>query len=355
MNGRPITDDVARSNRLYLVMTDAFETPLRPGGPSTASGESMEALGVELEALRRELLVHCYRMTGSVTDAEELVQDSFVRALQHRDRFEKRASTRTWLYRIATNACLDFLEHSARRSRPVGLGAELVDLPWLQPLPTAAQETAAEQRGDPETAVISRETIELALLAAMQILPPRQRAVFIARELVGLTPTETSQLLDTTVEATNSLVQRARRTMRSTYAPTTPAPGSVERSVVDRYIAAHETGDFDAMVSLLHREVTLTMPPEAPCVGLDEASELFRGLFGADGPGDWRMVRIQANAQPATANYHRARGHPDYVATSIDVLRLDGEEVVAINSFLDARLFERFGLPDIHPSDRSET
>jgi RNA polymerase sigma-70 factor (ECF subfamily) len=307
-------------------------------------------LGHELEGLRRELQVHCYRMTGSFTDAEELVQETFLRALRHRDRFERRASTRTWVYRIATNACLDFLRHSARRSRPSGLAAELVELPWLQPLPTGPTHVASDPAGEPETAAISRETIELALMAALQVLPPRQRAVFIARELVGLNASETAELLDTSVEAVNSLGQRARRTMRANHSSAPPPPASEERAVLDRYIAAHEAGDYDAMVELLHREVVLTMPPEEACIGLVAARGFFRSLFAGEGSGEWRLVPIEANGQPATANYLRPRDRDEFVATSIDVVRVDGGRIVAINTFLDPSLFERFGLPSVYSS-----
>jgi RNA polymerase sigma-70 factor, ECF subfamily len=315
--------------------------------------EALEAFGRELESRRRELVVHCYRMTGSHADAEDLVQETFLRAVQHRTRFEGRASTRTWLYRIATNACLDFLESSARRSRPAGLGADLADVAWLQPLPTSAMATA-DDGSDPEATVLTRETIEIALLAALQVLPPRQRAVFIARDLVGLTPTEASNLLDTTVDATNSLVQRARRTMRAAYKPTPPLPDATERAIVDRYIAAHEAGDYDAMVALLHRDITVTMPPEAPCIGSRAAREFFRMLFAADGPGDWRVVPIEANRQPATANYLRLSGQFEYRATSIDVLRFDDARITAINSFLDPGLFANFGLPASIQPDKFE-
>jgi RNA polymerase sigma-70 factor (ECF subfamily) len=221
-------------------------------------------------------------------------------------------------------------------------------------LPTGRFDVESSAVDDPESAAIRRETIELALMAALQVLPPRQRAVFIARELVGLNPSETADLLDTTVEAVNSLVQRARSTVRANHAPTPPPPASEERALLDRYLAAHEAGDYDAMVALLHRDVVLTMPPEEACTGRDAASRFFRELFDPEGPGEWRLIPVEANRQPATANYLRAPGSDEFVATSVDVVRVEDGRIVTINSFLDPSLFARFGLPSTYPSTEGE-
>jgi RNA polymerase sigma-70 factor (TIGR02960 family) len=310
------------------------------------------------EQSRGELLVHCYRMTGSFIDAEELVQETFLRAWRHRDRFEERASMRTWLYRIATNACLDWLEQGARRVMPVGLAGSPVErVPWLQPIPDDILDRVTSSAEDPLATAVARETIELAMLAALQLLPPRQRAVFIARDIVGLSPLEVAGLLDTTVEAVNSLVQRARSTMRSDrHAVSTRGGGSetvtdAERDLLARYVDAHERSDIAAMTALLSDSIVMTMPPEPSANGADAAHDVLIDLFRPDITGEWRLAPVYANRRPATANYLRRPGDPVFRALSIDVLRAEDGRIIEINCFLGEAMFEHFGLPlTYHPS-----
>jgi RNA polymerase sigma-70 factor (TIGR02960 family) len=204
----------------------------------------------------------------------------------------------------------------------------------------------------PEALAVARETIELALLAALQLLSPRQRAVFIARDIVGLSVGEAALLLDTTVEAVNSLVQRARITIRANeVSPSTSGsrrPTASDRQLMDRYITAHERGDVDAIVALLAPDVVMTMPPEPAAVGIDSVAATFRSLLASNGLGDWLLVPIFANRQPAAANYLRAPGARQHRANSIDVFRIEGGRVVGIHCFLRESLFDRFGLPLVH-------
>jgi RNA polymerase sigma-70 factor (ECF subfamily) len=333
------------------------------------------------ERHRHELQVHCYRMVGSYTDAEDLVQETLLRAWRGRSGFEGRASFRAWLYRIATNACLDALDHSNRRVRPVGSATAVVaaagagtgtgtrtgagvdllaERTGLQPYPDQALDHVDTQgvldrigpSGDePEATVIGRETIELALLAAIQQLPPRQRALLIARDLLGWSSVEAAELLDLSVASANSLVQRARAALRRHHSAgwlhrsPTVTPTADELALLDRYMAAHERGDAGAIVALLRDDVSVTMPPEAPCRGVDEVAAFFGAILGTDGPGEWRLVPVRANRQVAVANYLRRPGDTAFRALSIDVLRIEDGRLAEINCFLDETLFLAFDLP----------
>ncbi|HET6954024.1 MAG TPA: RNA polymerase subunit sigma-70 [Acidimicrobiales bacterium] len=321
------------------------------GCPAGPAGE--RAFATLVDRHRRELHVHCYRMLGSYTDAEDLVQETFLRAWRGRDGFAGRSSFRTWLYRIATNACLDALEHGSRRVQPVAPGGDpLADLPGLQPYPDHLLDTVAPPSDDPDAVVVSRETVELTFLAAIQHLPPRQRAVLIMRDVLGWTAAEAASLLDVSEATANSLVQRARATLRR-HRPGgrhewSPARASEEeRAVLRRYVDAHARADADAIVAMLRSDSRVTMPPEAPCVGRDAAAAFFRALLGAGGPGDWSLVPTRANRRPATANYLRRHGGTAYRALSIDVLHVEDGRLAAVNCFLGDDLFPAFGLPPV--------
>lgn len=341
---------------------DRHETEVERVGRGRAGpdGAGFAALA---EAHRGELLVHCYRMTGSLADAEELVQETFLRAWRHRERFEGRASMRTWLYRIATNACLDWLEQAARRVTPAGLagastaaGSAVDSTPWLQPIPDGVLDQATNPAAGPEAQAVAREAIELSLLAALQLLPPRQRAAFIARDVVGWPASEVAVLLDTTSEAVNSLVQRARTTMQANHdlalGGGLRAPTTGERELLARYVAAHERGDVAGIEALMSADVVVTMPPEPLIRGSVAAGEAFGPLVDPAITGEWRLVPVAANRQPATANYLRRPGDATFRATSIDVLRVVDARLVEINCFLGAALFDRFGLPLVHEPGR---
>ncbi|WP_291415398.1 RNA polymerase subunit sigma-70 [Actinophytocola sp.] len=266
------------------------------------------------EPFRRELVAHCYRMLGSVHDAEDLVQETYLRAWRGYEEFAGRSSMRTWLYRIATNACLTALRQRGRRALPADLsaGASVVD--WLQPLPT-----------DPATVAEDRESLRLALVASLQLLPPRQRAVLLRRDVLAW-PAEVADLLDTSVAAVKSTLQRARaRLAQVTPDAVTEPPSREARELLGRYIAAFEHSDAALLSRLLHRDATLEMPASRT-----HGEDALRGaVAGLGSPGDWRMLPVTANAQPAAAVYLRG------TAYGIVVLTPAGERIARITVFAD--------------------
>jgi RNA polymerase sigma-70 factor (ECF subfamily) len=279
----------------------------------------------------RELQIHCYRMLGSLDAAEDHVQEVFLRAWRSRDAFEERSSPRTWLYRIATNACLDTL----RRTTPP-----------LQPYP----DQLLDEHPGPDAVAVARETISLAFLAAIQLLPPRQRAVLILRDVLSWSPNEAAALLDTTVPAVHSALQRARATLRERWPggrlEWSPAgePDPAQRELLQRYIAAHERADPQALVDLLREDIRLTIEP-----GIGEwtgktavARALRRGM---NTPGQWRMLPTAANRQPAAAAYVRSADDTAFRPFALIVLRPQAGLLTAIDSFETPTLFAAFGLP----------
>ena len=309
------------------------------------------------ERHRRELLVHCYRMVGNLEDAEDLVQETFLRAWRGRSGFEGRSTLRAWLYKIATNACLDAIKRSRRRVQVVdALGPQdqppsFDEVPWLQPFPDRLLADTVPGGSEPDAVVVAKETIELAFLAAIQHLPPRPRGVLILRDVLGWSAQETAEALDGSVAAVNSALQRARarlqelgRPGRLEWSPLVP-PTPEERRLVQRYMDAHARADAAAVIGLLGADVRFSMPPElARYEGRAAVAAFFGELFGADNPGAWRLVPTGANGQPAAANYVRAWGESLYRATTLDVLRIEGGDLVEITTF-DARVFPAFGLP----------
>src|SRR5512132_80160 len=318
------------------------------------------AFAVLVERYRRELQVHCYRLLGSLEDAEDMVQETFLRAWRSRSSFEGRSSFRAWLYRIATNACLDLLRRRPPRVLPPQVAAAAdpqapplptADLPWLQPYPDRLLEPPASADAEPDSALVAKETIELAFMVAIQHLPPRQRAVLILRDVLGWSAKETAALLDATVGAVNAALQRARSTLKR-HLPVrrlewTPGsdPTEEQRSLLQRYVDAHERADASALVELLRRDARLTMPPTPTWYDGRAAIVKFHAdqLFG---PGyRWRFVLTAANRQPAVAFYTRALGESEYRASVIDVLRIEGGLIVRIDAFVAPQLFAEFGLP----------
>jgi RNA polymerase sigma-70 factor, ECF subfamily len=324
------------------------------------------AFATLVERHRRELLVHCYRMLGSLEESEDLVQETFLRAWRRLDGFEGRSSFRAWLYRIATNACLDALDGRARRVLPHDLTAPSdpragspprTDVPWLQPFP---DRPSAPAETDPDSAVVARETMELAFLAAIQHLPPRQRAVLVLRDVLGWTAKETADLMESSVASVNSASQRARATMRERLPRgrldwTTPAePTEDERAVLRRYMEAVERADLAAVAELLAEDVRTTMPPypmwfegranvvAALAAGWDASSPAYVGRF--------RMVATRANNRPAVAAYVRGRDEPDYRAFAISVLRIEDGRIAEATAFHDPSLFPAFALPTALPA-----
>ena len=304
---------------------------------------------VDLEQHRSELTGFCYRMLGSAFDADDAVQETMVRAWQGLDRFEGRSALRSWLYRIATNVCLDSLRGRQRRALPMDLSSpvpattppteQLPETTWLEPLPD-----------DPAQRAVDQDTIRLAFVAALQHLPPRQRAVLILREVLCWQASEVADLLDTTVASVNSALQRARATLAaSQLTDSTPmdALDAEGQALLTRYVAAFEAYDMDLLVSLLHEDASISMPPYTMWLqGTDELRTWYLG-FGIGCKGS-QMVPLVANGMPAFGQY---KPGPDggYVPWSIQVLEISGGRIAHIHHFLDTALFARFGLPATLP------
>ncbi len=310
---------------------------------------------------RSELLAHCYRMLGSVHDAEDLVQETYLRAWRSYDKFEGRSSMRTWLYKIATNACLTALESRNRRPMPTGLGGDSSDplgtlvqqpeVPWLEPVPDTM--VGAGPNVDPATVVASRESIRLAFVAALQHLPPRQRGVLILRDVLKWRAAEVAELLGTSTAAVNSSLQRARAQLEqvtpSQEEMTEPASPD-QRELLDRYVAAFENYDVDAIVRLFTEDAVWEMPPYTGWYqGAANIGALISTQCPASGPADMRMVRTDANGQPAFALYMRdASG--EHRAFQLQVLTVTATGVSHVGCFFDVGLFRAFGLPHTYPS-----
>jgi RNA polymerase sigma-70 factor, ECF subfamily len=301
---------------------------------------------VDFEPHRAELVAYCYRLLGSIHDAEDLVQETMLRAWKARDRYDHtQASVRTWLYRIATNVCLSALAGCARRPLPSGLGAPSqdpeapltpeFDIPWLQPFPDARFDTGM------------RADMRLALVAAMQLLPPRQRAVLVLREVLEFSAAEVAAQLETTIPAVNSALQRARGALADSgdvREVTEPADPRV-RAVIDRYVRAFEAADVPGLVQLLAEEAVLEMPPVPLWYrGSRDYGLFMRRVFDMRGPG-WVMKPLTANGQPALAAYAPAPGGGHRLHT-LQVFAVSGDLVTRNVVFADPRVFEAFDLPE---------
>ena len=297
------------------------------------------------ERHRRELHVHCYRMLGSFHEAEDLVQETYLRAWRRRESFQGGPLMRAWLYRIATNACLDALRQSKRRVASMHSFAEV---PWLEPYPDHLLDDVAPTEEQPDVKVVAKERIELSYLAVIQLLPPRQRAVLILRDVLDWSASETASALEMSVAAANSALQRARATLeeRLPAREGVAAAASVdERELLEQLVAAHERADVAAAVALMRDDVRVTMPPN-PWVfeGLDVVRPLLeRGL---PGPGEWRLVLTRANRMPAAASYLRDWDDTEFRAFKLDLIRLEGGLVAELTTF-GSDLFEAFGLPEV--------
>ncbi len=322
-----------------------------PGGQAVGSiGDvtTTEADFAELtERHRRELHVHCYRMLASYDEAEDAVQEAMLRAWRARDSFDGSSLFRAWLYRIATNVCLDMIRRNARHPTQVRSVAEV---PWLQPYPDRVLDEAAPTAEQPEAVTVDRETIALAFVAAMQALPPRQRATFVARDLLGWPAADTASLLETSVAAANSALQRARATMQDRLPArrtdwSAPTVSDEEKALLERFIAAHERCDAAAAIAVSAEDIRVTMPPY-PLVfdGIAGIAPLLERAFGEDREGDWRLLPTAANRMPAAASYLRRTGDTTYRPFKVDVLRIDGGAIAEITTF-GPDLFPAFGLP----------
>jgi RNA polymerase sigma-70 factor (ECF subfamily) len=305
---------------------------------------------------RRELHVYCYRMLGSFDEAEDHVQEVLLRAWRSRQSFQGRSSPRTWLYRVATNACLDTLRRHARRAGPAPSSAlagprpSIAAMPWVQPYPDSLLDELAAGQPGPEAVAVSRETISLAFLAAIQLLPPRQRAVLILRDVVSWPAAEVAELLDMSVPAVNSALQRARTTLRGRWpdgrldwAPAAePDPG--QRRLLQRFIAAHEQADPEALIALLRDDIRLAISPQVgEWNGRPDVGDALRG--GMNSLGQWRLLPIMANRQPGAAGYLRRPGQTAFVPFVLTVLRLEHGRLTDIAAFEQPSMFTAFGLP----------
>jgi RNA polymerase sigma-70 factor, ECF subfamily len=295
----------------------------------------------ELEQYRRELTAYCYRMLASPFEAEDAVQEAMLRAWRSYDRFEGRSAVRSWLYRIATNVCLDMLEGRERRARPMDLGPagepvvenlRTPDVPWLQPIP------------DPADEAVEKETIKLAFVAALQHLPPRQRAALILCEVLRWQAAEAAELLGTSVASVNSALQRARATLETAEAPSA-TPAEVDAELLTRYVAAFEAYDMDALTSLIHEDATQSMPPfDLWLSGRDDIFTWWLGP-GIGCKGSRVIPAAAANGSPAFGQYKPAEGG-GYEPWALQVLEIRDGKVAELSFFLDTdTLFPLFGLP----------
>jgi RNA polymerase sigma-70 factor (ECF subfamily) len=311
-------------------------------------------LAATLERYRTELTGYAYRMLGSAFEAEDAVQETLLRAWRAHDKFEGRSQLRSWLYRIATNVCLDMLGSRQRRARPMDLGPAgttdqglrppLVETAWIEPVPDGI---VVPNAADPAETAVARESIRLAFMAALQHLPPRQRAVLILREVLRWQASEVAELLDTTVASVNSALQRARATLAEldTEAPAS-APLDADRSaLLARYVDAFERYDMDALTALLHEDASWNMPPYE--LWLNDHGEIVKWCLGPGiGCRGSRLIATVANGSPAFGQYKPAPGG-GLEPWSLQVLELSGDRIAGITFFLDtARWFPLFGLPD---------
>jgi RNA polymerase sigma-70 factor (TIGR02960 family) len=321
-------------------------------------GEAFEEL---TEPYRRELLVHSYRMLGSLQDAEDALQDALLAAWQGLAGFERRASIRTWLYRITTNRCINALRAASRRPaeewnmpnfeppEPTRLG----EVVWLQPFPDTLLEGAMDVSLGPEARYEQTEAISLAFVTALQTLPPRQLAVLILRDVLGFQANEVADVLDSTVESVNSALKRARASLQGrqpSSAEREPAPTSdspAEQALVGKFVRAYESGDTDALIALFTDDISISMPPiPLEYQGRDVVTRLFAGIFGSGRRVD--LVPTRANGQPAFGAYLRAATGIRH-GTGLFVLTLTGDRICSFTRF-DNSVFPWFGLPRSLPS-----
>lgn len=327
-----------------------------------------------IEPYRREIQLHCYRMLGSFQDAEDLAQETFLRAWRGLNHFEGRTTFRNWLYRIATNACLNALAKRAniRRALPETQGppaeempgsAPVTEAPWLEPYPDAALEGIADTSPGPDARYELHESIQLAFIAAIQLLPPRQRVVLLLRDVLGWSAAETAVLLDTSVASANSALQRARATLGMQFptgqpssSPSLPGPDDQQRALLDRYVRAWEDADLDGFVALLRDDATISMPPWPHWYRGREAigkllEWIWRRQAGSTCPPASLLLPTAANGQPAFAVYRRDAEGDEWRAHTLQVLTLQDGAVAAITAFRDPRFVVAFGFPETLPPE----
>jgi RNA polymerase sigma-70 factor (ECF subfamily) len=340
----------------------SISDPAVAGHLAAARGGNREGFGKLAEPYRRELQVHCYRMVGSLQDAEDLVQETMLRAWQRLETFEGRASFRAWLYRIATNICLDALERRPRRFLPqtnsqaadpfTPFPPPIAEPIWLEPFP---DELLPETETNPEARYAARESITLAFLTALQVLLPRQRAVLILRDVLDWHAGEVAKLLGLTLSAVNSSLYRARVTLSKHYRGTgwetfhaSPSDQAMQ-ALLGRYVHAWENADVEELVTLLKDDATFSMPPSpAWYQGSDSIRAIVAGMaFAGEARGRWHLLPTRANGQPAFAAYQREQEGGRYKPFAIQVLTFDGDakQLREVITFLNLALFPRFNFP----------
>jgi RNA polymerase sigma-70 factor (ECF subfamily) len=339
-------------------------TKAEPPRQGLAPERAHRAFEQAAEPFRRELKVHCYRMVGSVNEAEDLVQETYLRAWRSFDTFDGRGSFRAWLYGIATNVCLDTIA-SRRRARrvlpdqqgPAGAvvrmpeGAPPTEVAWLEPYPDSNLDQILDEAPNPEARYASREAVRLAFVAAIQKLSPRQRAALLLRDVLGWSAAEASSLVGGSTASVNSALQRARETLAKCYPNGRPAaapqPGPAQQKLLSRYLRAWEDHDLDGFVALLKEDATLTMPPWQQWYAGRYAIRQFFALAW-NTVGGLRLAPTAANGQPAFAVYARASADSQWAAHALQILELDHDSISALTVFvgpLGPRLFPAFGLP----------
>jgi len=329
---------------------------------STALTDRVELEG-EFERYRHELTGYCYRMLGSSHEAEDAVQETYIRAVRGLSGFERRAGPRTWLYRIAANICLDMLKGRNRRAMPMDLlpaasgraelGAPLAGRVWIEPI---ADRLVMPDDGDPADLAEIRESVRLAFIAVLQHLLPRQRAVLLLRDVIGLKAAEVATILNTSVPAVHSMLRRARATLAAADLDTNGStqPNSEQRNLLVRYIDAFEHFDVDALVALVHDDVTLSMPPHPLWLrGRDDFGRWLRNTSGHC--RHMRLVAISVNGSPSAAVYQPVREGEPPAPFAVHVLEVSGDRIAAVHAFLDPRLFPALRLPQLpaQVTDRS--
>jgi RNA polymerase sigma-70 factor (ECF subfamily) len=309
---------------------------------------------------RRELEVHCYRMLGSAEDAEDVVQETFLRAWRRRETFRGRSTLRAWLYGIATNGSLDLLERRSRRLLPHLVAdpvdpddpaAEMGEVTWLEPYPDRLLDEVVDGGDPPDEAIVARETIELAFLVAIQHLPPRQRAVLILRDVVGWSARETAAMLEMSTVASNSALQRARETLRQhlperreAWQRSRPAD-PLEGAVLARYLEAWKRTDIEALTAVLTEDARLTMPPSARwCFGRDAVGRFFAAYPFRPSARKHLHVPTRANRQPAFAVFLEGKDGAAPEPFALEVLRIEDGLIAEIDIFLQPKLLERFAV-----------
>jgi RNA polymerase sigma-70 factor (ECF subfamily) len=297
---------------------------------------------------RRELHVHCYRMLASFDEAEDAVQETLLRAWRGRESFGGEEKVRAWLYRIATNVCLDMIRARSRRVHELRSSA---DVSWLQPYPDRLLDEIPADEDTPDAVAVARETIELAFLSALQVLPPRQRAALLLRDVLGMPAAETAAFLATSVPAANSALQRARTTMQE-HLPSHRAgwsarePSANERELLQAFIDAHERCDATEAARVATHDIRVTMPPHPwRFDGIDAINGLMERAFGPERDGDWRLVPTMANRMPTAASYLRRFGDTAFRAFKLDVIRVEGGKIAEITTF-GSSLFPALGLAE---------